>query len=122
MQSSTWSSLLFTVLQEGPFPLSALVFVIVCTASLLVTRIRRCIQPLPANPVRDIALLLSGPVVALVNPMLNAMSAGPLVSGGIDAGLGIRSALIGPSMITFIGFECFVVGVIACCLPTKQPR
>ena len=104
-----------------PYRLLLVVFFAVCTLSLVWTRIRACFQPREATVCRDLALLFSGPVIAVLYFLMKAsVAARSLEVGGIDAEFPLIYFMREAEWVCGIALFCFVLGVIACALPAKR--
>jgi hypothetical protein len=115
-------SLLRILQWEGAFGLLVAAFIVTSALCLLVSRIRGCFRPQPANLGRDIAFLFSGPVSAMLYAAVQAMEAARVfVSGGIDAEFPLVYGLRAPAAYCVVAFLCFVLGVAAFTLPAKSP-
>ncbi len=108
------------LLRGGPAELFTILFMIVCTVWLLVSRIRRCFRVYEPRLARDLVFLATGPVCAILLSFWQA-AAGTmaLMAGGIDAEFGLRYGLEEVVVLADIAFYCFVAGVLGFMLPTK---
>ena len=112
--------LLQLLFRAGPFVLFAAVFSVACTVWLLVSRIRGVFRPRLDTPIRDIAFLAAGPVLAVLITLVRAsVAAQSYVRGGIDAEFPLIYGLSDGVAMCAIAFLSFVAGVIACALPSK---
>lgn len=112
---------LFGIVSElEPVPAFALLFSIVCTSWLVVSRIRGCFRFHAPNLVRDIALLSTGPVSALLISIIKA-AAGihTFLRPGLDADLVFFHALSEIVGVCYVSIICFVAGVFSIMLPIK---
>jgi hypothetical protein len=113
-------NLIQLLLGEGPMGLFVLLFSIACTAWLLVSRIRACFRAHRVSTARDLALLFSGPVTAVLYSAIKAIVAAQCyVRGGIDAEHPLIYGLGGAIAICLIALIGFVLGVFAFALPPK---
>lgn len=124
MQEPEELSTLDFVLRGGePLPFFAAGFIVFCTIWLLTRRIYGCFRVCRPAPVRDVVLLITGPVCALLlitkQAALGTMT---LLGRGIDAEYALLDGLLAPMLVCEIAFWCFVLGVIAFLLPSQANR
>jgi hypothetical protein len=98
--------------------LGLLLFALVCSIWLVVSQLRGCFQPRSDHPVRDVAFLFSGPVMALLFSLSKAAEGTmAFMAGGIDADYNLRYGLNDVFIYCGVGFSCFAIGTISLMLP-----
>ena len=103
----------------GTMEAVGMLFGVVCTSMLVMVQIRGCLRPQRPRPARDMAFLISGPVMAILLSLCRAASATmAFMAGGIDADFGLRYGLNDVLTLCGVGSFCFIIGGISLCLPT----
>ncbi|MEP6671690.1 MAG: hypothetical protein ABJF10_21195 [Chthoniobacter sp.] len=104
----------------GIVPAAALTFAIACTLWLVGRRVFDCFRFREPTVVRDLALLLSGPVIAiLVSALKVSVGARLYLRGGIDTDFAFIGILDEVQDICLIGMVSFAMGVCSLMLPAK---
>jgi hypothetical protein len=105
----------------GPYDWAAIVFAAACTLWLLVTRIQGIFHLRRVSPVRDLALLSTGPITGILTSLGRAFTAGRhFMLGDRISGPPPVEYLQAGQALAFIGMAFFVIGVLACSLPSKS--
>ena len=109
------------MLELGPIPGGALLFAMACTIWLVLSRVRRCFRVRGSSTVRDVGLLFSGPVMAILISFVKvAVYARAYLQGGLDVEMGLIASLHDAVRICVIGMSCFAIGICSLMLPTKS--
>jgi hypothetical protein len=121
MEDNAPPSLIEWLHELGSIPASAFVFALACTAWLVGGRIRGCFRFREPAPVRDIALLLSGPVCTILISIIKLAAGGrAYLRGGLDTDLGFIASLSDVIDLCVAGIVLFAVGLVSLLLPARS--
>ena len=118
---STFAEPLRGLCEIGPAEALVLLFAVVVTAHLFVSRVRRCRRGDGAYDLRDFTALVLGPVVGgmifLADAALAAASFSVL---DLDSDHPLRFGLQGAAACIWIGLFCFLFAVVGILWPVAQ--
>jgi hypothetical protein len=113
-------TLLSLLRQLGAEQSFCLLFSVGCTVCLLISRIRRCFRHKEVNVTKDLALLITAPVTAILITIIRTITAVQSnMTEGIDTDYPLRYGLATATAYCTVALVCFLLGVISFMLPQK---
>ena len=107
----------------GPLDALVLLFSIVATVLLFVSRLRRCRRGSSAYDLRDFAMLLIGPTVSVLLLLVYAsLAAAYYGTNDLDSDHPLRLGMQAAAGCVSVGLCCFVLGVIGILWPVSRPQ
>ena len=113
-----------TLLHNGPLGLALGILCIFAALWLLVARFIGMFCPMRVDTVREIALLVSGPLLVLLFSVAATTNAVAVYywGTGVDTDFPLRFGLNGITVLCGLAILSLVTGCIAVCLPRKNRK
>lgn len=107
----------------GTLDAFVLLFSVVATAFLFVSRLRRCRRGFPAYDLRDFCMLVIGPTVSVLLLLVYASLASAYYgTNDLDSDHPLRLGMRAAAGCVSVGICCFVLGVVGILWPVAHPQ